>query len=104
VVAAILRPYVPDEVHWITKHHGVFQMYHYAHHTGGERNARDCFRDSPHFDACAEFCERYDQNCFDPAYDSLPVEFFEPMVRRVCGEPRYADWMTKLMSEAESPA
>jgi predicted HD phosphohydrolase len=33
------------------------------------------------FDDCAEFCEKYDQNCFDPAYDSLPLQFFEPMVR-----------------------
>jgi predicted HD phosphohydrolase len=89
MVAAILRPYVPEEVHWIIKHHGVFQMYYYAHHTGGDRNARDRFRDSPHFDACAEFCELYDQSSFDPAYDSLSIEFFEPMVRRVFAEPRY---------------
>ena len=44
---------------------------------------------SPYFDACAEFCERYDQNCFDPAYGSLPIEAFEPMVRRVFAKARY---------------
>ena len=52
-------------------------------------DARDRFRDSPWYDACCEFCERYDQNCFDPDYDSLPVAQFEPMVRRVFAEPRY---------------
>jgi hypothetical protein len=33
-------------------------------------------RDHPQFDACAEFCELYDQNCFDPGYKSEPLEFF----------------------------
>jgi hypothetical protein len=41
--------------------------------------------------ACAEFCERYDQNCFDPDYESLPLDFFEPLVRRVFAEPRYLE-------------
>jgi len=89
MVSAILRPYVRDEVRWIVAHHGLFQTYYYAHHEGGDRDARDRYRDHPSFEACAEFCELYDQNCFDPDYDSLPVEFFEPMVRRVFAEPRY---------------
>jgi predicted HD phosphohydrolase len=89
LVSAILRPFVSEEVRWIVAHHGIFQMYYYAHHEGGDRNARDRYRDHPYFDACAEFCELYDQNCFDPDYDSLSVEFFEPIVRRVCAKPRY---------------
>ena len=55
------------------------------------RDARERYRDHEWFDACAEFCERYDQNCFDPAYESLPIEHFEPMVRRVFAEPRYLE-------------
>jgi predicted HD phosphohydrolase len=66
-------------------------MYYYAHFSGGDRNSRDRFKDHPCYDACVEFCERYDQNCFDPAYDSLPIETFEPMVRRVFAEPRHLD-------------
>jgi predicted HD phosphohydrolase len=91
MVAAILKPYVRPEVCWIVKHHGLFQMYYYAHHSGGDRNARDRYRDHQWFDACAEFCERYDQNCFDPDYDSLPASEFEPMVRRVFSQVRYLD-------------
>jgi predicted HD phosphohydrolase len=91
MVAAILKPYVSEEICWSVKHHGLFQMYYYAHHSGGDRNARDRYRDHPHYDACVEFCEKYDQCCFDPSYDTLPVEFFEPMVRRVFAEPRYLD-------------
>ena len=55
MVGAILKPYVRDEVVWIVKYHGVFQLYYYAHHSGGDRNVRDRFRASPHYDACVEF-------------------------------------------------
>ena len=89
MVAAVLRPFVAPEICWIVQHHGLFQSYYYAHHNGGDRNARDRYADHPNFDACAEFCAKYDQNCFDPEYDSLPVEEFEPLVRRVFAEPRY---------------
>ena len=91
MMGAVLRPYVRPEVCWIVKQHGLFQSYYYAHHSGGDRNARDRYRDHEWYDACVEFCERYDQNCFDPAYESEPVETFEPMVRRVFAEPRYLD-------------
>ena len=66
MTGAILRPYVSDEIRWIVTYHGLFQMYYYAHHSGGDRNARDRYKDHPHYDACVEFCELYDQNCFDP--------------------------------------
>jgi hypothetical protein len=53
------------------------------------RNARDAWKDHEWYEGCKEFCETYDQNCFDPDYDSEPLETFEPMVRRVCSAPRY---------------
>jgi len=86
--AAMLRPYVSDENHWVVAHHGVFQGYYYFHHYDGDRHARDKFRDHPYYDACVRFCERWDQNAFDPDYDTLPLETFEPMVRRLFAEPR----------------
>lgn len=89
VTAAILRPYVSDQNHWIIQHHGVFQGYYYFHHFGKDRNARDRFRDHPYYKACVDFCARWDQVSFDPDYDTLPLEFFEPMVRRLLAkEPR----------------
>lgn len=87
VAAAIIKPFVSEQVHWICANHGAFQGYYYFHFIGGDRNVRDNFRGSPHFDACAEFCEKYDQAAFDPAYDSEPLEFFEPMLRRVMARP-----------------
>lgn len=83
--ASVVRPYLADDLHWIVRHHGVFQAYYYAHHYGQDRNARDRYRDHPLYEATVEFCARYDQNCFDPDYDSEPLEFFAPMVHRVFG-------------------
>lgn len=87
VAASIIKPFVSEEVHWICENHGHFQGYYYFHHLGMDRHVRDQFRDSPHFEACAEFCEKYDQAAFDPDYESEPLEFFEPMVRRVMARP-----------------
>ena len=87
VAAAIIKPFVSEEVHWICQHHGAFQGYYFFHYIGMDRDVRDQFRNSPYFDACAEFCEKYDQSAFDPDYDSEPLDFFEPMVRRVLARP-----------------
>ncbi|MBV7334210.1 HD domain-containing protein [Chloroflexi bacterium TSY] len=87
MVAAILRPYISEKTCWIIKHHGLFQMIYYAHFVGGDPNARDRFKDHPWYDDCVTFCEMYDQNCFDPDFESLSIEFFEPMVRRIFSQP-----------------
>ncbi len=83
VAADILRPYVSERNYWIIRHHGLFQGYYYFHHYGQDRHARDAFRDHQWYQDAVDFCANYDQNCFDPDYDNLPLEFFEPMVRRV---------------------
>lgn len=87
VAAQILRPYVDDEAFWVVQHHGVFQGYHYWDKIGFDPNSRDKFRDSPHFDAAAHFCAAWDQTAFDPNYDTLPLEFFVPMVEEVFARP-----------------
>ncbi len=83
IAAAILKPYVTEKTYWIVKHHPVFQGYYYNHYLGGDRNAREKYRDSPHYDDCIYFCQYYDQNAFDPNYESKPLEFFIPMMQRV---------------------
>jgi len=83
LAAAVLRPYVSERTYWIVRHHGLFQSYYYAHYSGGDRNARDVFRDHPWYQDTIDFCHKWDQSSFDPLYESLPLEFFEPMVRRI---------------------
>ena len=83
LAAALLQPYVDDETHWVVRHHGLFQGYYYFHHLGGDRHARELFADHQYYDACVAFCENYDQNCFDPDYDTLPIDDFIPMLEEV---------------------
>ncbi|MBL8706239.1 MAG: HD domain-containing protein [Rhodospirillales bacterium] len=83
LAASLLRPYVSDKTYWVVQHHGIFQGYYYFHHIGQDPNQRDRFRGHPYFEDCVRFCERWDQTAFDPDYDTMPMEAFEPMLRRV---------------------
>lgn len=87
IAAAIVKPFVSERDHWICQQHGIFQGYYYFHHLGMDRDKREEFRGHEHFEACAEFCEKYDQASFDPNFESLPLDFFEPMVMRVMEKP-----------------
>ncbi len=85
--AVLLEPYVDERTRWVVEHHGIFQGYYYFHHHDGDRYARDRYSDSPFYDDCVLFCAEYDQNCFDPNYDTLAIEEFMPMVAEVLGRP-----------------
>jgi len=87
VVAAILQPFISERNFWVLKHHGLFQGYYYFHHINKDRNIREKFKDHQFYQACVDFCFKWDQCSFDPNYDNLPLEHFEPMVRRVISEP-----------------
>ena len=93
IAAAILKPFVSEENHWMIANHGIFQGYYFFEYLGLDRNMRDRFKDSPHFQRCAEFCHKYDQAAFDPDYESEPLEFFEPMVERVFAKPKNSIYM-----------
>ena len=86
--ATILRPYISEANHWMMDKHGIFQGYYFFHHIGLDRDMREQFRGHPHFEYCAQFCHLYDQNSFDPAFQSMPLEAFEPMMRRVMEVPK----------------
>ena len=88
VGAIIMKPYVSEANHWMMDKHGIFQGYYFFHHIGLDREMREQYRGHPHFEYCAQFCHLYDQNSFDPAYDSMPLEAFEPMLRRVVERPK----------------
>lgn len=88
IAAAIIKPFVSEELHWITQHHGIFQGVNFFHHIGLDRDMREKFRGHEHFDACAEFIEKYDCPAFDPNYDTAPLSFFEPMVMKLFAYPK----------------
>ena len=88
--ASILKPYVSEKTYWIIKHHGLFQTYYSAHHLGGDKNARDKFKDHKYYQATINYCENYDQTSFDPNYKSYPLDFFKPIVERIFSRKPYS--------------
>jgi predicted HD phosphohydrolase len=77
---AILKPFVCAENLWMVEKHGIFQGYHYFQYLGMNRDARDAYRDHPSHDRTVEFCAEFDQNSFDPAYRSMQLEEFRPLL------------------------
>jgi predicted HD phosphohydrolase len=88
IAAAILKPFVSEANHWMVAHHGIFQGYYFFHHIGMDRNMRDAFRAQPHFALTEEFCAKYDGPAFDAHAETLPLDHFEPMLRRVFAQPK----------------
>ena len=88
IAAAILRPFVSEDNHWMVEKHGIFQGYYFFHHIGMDRDMREAFRSHPHFARTEEFCAKYDAPAFDARGETRPLAFFEPMVRRVLAQPR----------------
>lgn len=87
IAAAIVRPFVSEDLHWMVAHHAIFQLFHKKALPLAMRNTRDQFKDHPCFDLTAEFCELYDQVSFDEKYESMELEAFEPIVRTVFSNP-----------------
>ena len=88
--ATILKPFVREQCRWVVETHGDFQMLYYGHHLDGyDQHKRDRHKGHMYFDDCATFCERWDQASFDPGYDTLPLQFFAPMVREVFARKAY---------------
>jgi len=89
IAAGMLKPYVRPEVTWIVEQHGLFQNYYYVHHFGGDRNAREKYKDHPWYQSCKDFCANWDQCSFDPHYPTEPLSTFEPIVRRIFSRPAH---------------
>ena len=83
IAAAVIKPYVREECAWVCEQHGIFQMVYYAHFHGADPDIRERYKDHPYYQAAVDFCERWDQASFDPNYDTLTLDHFEPMVREV---------------------
>jgi predicted HD phosphohydrolase len=88
IAAEILKPYVRKEVYEMIRVHQDFQGRHYYGHFGADPDAREQHRASltdEEFALAERFADEWDQAAFDPDYDTLPLEPFEPKVRQVFG-------------------
>ena len=101
LASTIIRPYVREEVTWIIKMHGVFQLYYFGSEDydgksiGINKNLRDKFKNHKWYDSCDKFCRDWDQLSFDPDYPTRPLSYFEPMLREVFTrtpfDPKYVE-------------
>lgn len=99
IAAAIVKPFVSPENHWMVEKHGLFQGRYFFHFLGLDRNTREQFRGHPNFERTAEFCEKYDQTAFDPDYVAMPLEAFEPVVLKLFAAPRSSVYAGALAKE-----
>lgn len=87
VAAAIVKPFVSADLHWMVEHHAEFQGYYFFHHLGLDRDMRERHIGHPQYDATVEFCAEFDSPAFDPAYDTPPLEHYEPLLRAMMAHP-----------------
>jgi predicted HD phosphohydrolase len=83
VAAEIIRPFVKEEVYWVVRNHGIFQMHYNKSLAVEERNSRDQYKDHPYYQSAVDFCEKWDQCSFDPHYPNESLEFFVPLIKKV---------------------
>ena len=73
IAAAILKPFVSEENHWLVEQHAIFQGYYFFHFLGLDRDLRDRFAGHPYYDLTEEFCADFDQPAFDPEYPTMAL-------------------------------
>jgi predicted HD phosphohydrolase len=95
VAAAIIQPFVSERNHWIIGHHGIFQGYYFFEYAGLDKNMRDRYKDHEYYGDCEEFCRKYDQNSFDPAFSSMPLIEFEAIIQRIFTEPKRSIYLAE---------
>ncbi len=85
--AVLLRPYISDRHYWMLTRHAVFQQFHVHELEGCDRHERDKWRGHAYFEWTAEFVDKFDQGTINYDEEILPIEAFEPIVRRVFSTP-----------------
>lgn len=89
MAAAIIRPYVREQVTWILEMHGIFQMVYYADKLGLNPDERERYRGHKWFDDAEQFCRDWDQLSFDPDYPTLPLSHFKDRVCAIFSRPAF---------------
>ena len=87
LAAEIIRPFVREEVYWVVKYHGYFQMHYNINLPEAKQKSREQFKDNPYYQSAIDFCENWDQCSFDPDYATLPLAHFVPLIERVFTRP-----------------
>jgi predicted HD phosphohydrolase len=87
IAAEILKPYVSHETYQIIRTHHDFQGKFYYAFVEKDPNVRQRYAGEPWYRQACTFSDNWDQLAFDPAYDSMSLEDFLPMIERVFHKP-----------------
>ncbi|HLI16603.1 MAG TPA: HD domain-containing protein [Acidimicrobiales bacterium] len=87
IAAEMMRPWISEECYWVVKVHQDFQGIHYFARMGLDPMMRRRHADHPYYELAERFVDEWDNKAFDPDYDTLPLEHFEPMIREVFSRP-----------------
>jgi predicted HD phosphohydrolase len=98
IAAAIVKPFVSDELHWMVEKHAIFQGYYFFHFLGLDRNLRDEFAGHPNYDLTAEFCADFDQPAFDPDYPTMTLDEFTPLLQQFFAAPKRSIYLREESS------
>ncbi len=88
IAAAVVKPFVSENYHWMVDKHAIFQGYYFFHYIGLDRDMRDQFANHPNYELTDEFTADFDQPSFDPAYPTIALEEFEPLLRSFFARPK----------------
>lgn len=87
--AEIMRPYVAKETYQIILTHADFQGRYSYPHRGQDERAYLRYQGEPWFELALRFSDSWDCPSFDPAYPSLPLEEFVPLIKQACAVRRW---------------
>ena len=82
IIAAIFKPYVREEVYMVLKMHQIFEGKHYFGYMDKDPNQYLQFKEEPWYDLALKFME-WDQASFDPNFQTLPLSYFIPKIRKI---------------------
>jgi predicted HD phosphohydrolase len=82
IAGEMLKSFVSPDNYWMVSNHPAFQL-HFRDHSRYDRESCLKYQGHPAFERTLDFCERFDQSCFDGHYENYALDAFEPMVRRV---------------------
>jgi predicted HD phosphohydrolase len=83
IAAEILKPYVSRETYHAIRAHQDFQGKHYYAHMGMDPDARRKHEGQGWYALARKLADEWDQNSFDPRYDTLSLAHFEPLIQKV---------------------
>ena len=79
--AAMVRGHVTDTSYRIIRHFPEYASRHYGAQTGEPTDLRERYRSEPFHASAVRLADEWERFAYDPAYPSLSLDAFEPLLR-----------------------